>query len=86
LLAPRPIPIPEDQASVFISSRGRVATYFSRLLRYAWVHGRLNLSMSGVTHKIYAISLNDTWTSNKITYKCSGPINLHRFHLTCRVK
>jgi hypothetical protein len=28
LLAPRPIPIPEDQASVFISLRGRVATQF----------------------------------------------------------
>jgi hypothetical protein len=37
LLAPRPIPIPEDQASVFISPRGRVATHFSRLLWHAWV-------------------------------------------------
>jgi hypothetical protein len=37
LLAPRPNPIPEDQASVFISPRGRVATHFSRLLRHAWV-------------------------------------------------
>jgi hypothetical protein len=37
LLAPSPTPIPEDQASVFISSRGRVATHFSRLLRHAWV-------------------------------------------------
>jgi hypothetical protein len=37
LLAPRPIPIPEGQASVFISPRGRVATHFSRLLRHAWV-------------------------------------------------
>jgi hypothetical protein len=37
LLAPRPIPIPEDQASVFISPKGRVATHFSRLLRHAWV-------------------------------------------------
>jgi hypothetical protein len=37
LLAPRPTPIPEDQASVFISPRGRVATHFSRLLRPAWV-------------------------------------------------
>jgi hypothetical protein len=32
-----PTPIPMDQASVFISPRGRVATYFSRLLRHAWV-------------------------------------------------
>jgi hypothetical protein len=37
LLAPRPTPIPEDQASVFIFPRGRMATHFSRLLRYAWV-------------------------------------------------
>jgi hypothetical protein len=31
LLAPCPTPIPEDQASVFISPRDRVATHFSRL-------------------------------------------------------
>jgi hypothetical protein len=37
LLAPRPTPIPEGQASVSISPRGRVATHFSRLLRHAWV-------------------------------------------------
>jgi hypothetical protein len=37
LLAPRPTPIPEGQASVFTSPRGRVATHFSRLLRHAWV-------------------------------------------------
>jgi hypothetical protein len=37
LLAPRPTPILEDQASVFISPRGRVATHFSRLLRHTWV-------------------------------------------------
>jgi hypothetical protein len=37
LLVSRPTPIPEDQASVFISPRGRVATHFSRLLRHAWV-------------------------------------------------
>jgi len=37
LLAPRPTPIPEDQASVFISPRGRVATHFSRFLWHAWV-------------------------------------------------
>jgi len=34
LLAPRLTPIPEDQASVFISPRGRVDTHFSRLLRH----------------------------------------------------
>jgi hypothetical protein len=45
LLVPRPTPTLEDQASVFISPRGRVAqlypqargTHFSRLLRHAWV-------------------------------------------------
>jgi len=37
VLAPRPTPIPEDQASVFISPRGRMATHFSRPLRHAWV-------------------------------------------------
>jgi hypothetical protein len=45
LLAPRPTPTLEDQVSVFISPRGRVAqlylqapgTHFSRLLRHAWV-------------------------------------------------
>jgi hypothetical protein len=37
LLDPRPTLIPEDQASVFISPRGRVTTHFSHLLRHAWV-------------------------------------------------
>jgi hypothetical protein len=45
LLAPRPNPTLEDQASVFISPRGRVAklypqapgTHFCHLLRHAWV-------------------------------------------------
>jgi hypothetical protein len=31
VFTPRPTPIPEDQASVFISPRGRVATHFSRM-------------------------------------------------------
>jgi hypothetical protein len=35
--APRPTTILEDQASVFISPRGRVATHFIRLLRHTWV-------------------------------------------------
>jgi hypothetical protein len=43
LLVPRPTPIPGDQASVFISSRGRVATHFIRLLRHAWVMAGLFL-------------------------------------------
>jgi hypothetical protein len=34
LLAPRPTPTPEDQASVFISPRSRVATHFSRRMGY----------------------------------------------------
>jgi hypothetical protein len=37
LLARRPTLIPEDQASIFISPRGRVTTHFSRLLRHAWL-------------------------------------------------
>jgi hypothetical protein len=37
LLAPRPTPILKDQASVFISPRGRAATHFSHLLRHALV-------------------------------------------------
>jgi hypothetical protein len=37
VVSPTPNPIPEDQASVFISPRGRVATHFSRLLRHAWL-------------------------------------------------
>jgi hypothetical protein len=60
LLAPRQTPIPEDQASVFISSRGRVATHFSHLLRHAWVtvglflfpghHTGNNISTDTYTH------------------------------------
>jgi hypothetical protein len=37
VVSPKSNPIPEDQASVFISPRGWVATHFSRLLRHAWV-------------------------------------------------
>jgi hypothetical protein len=37
VVSPTPNPITGDQASVFISSRGRVVTHFSRLLRHAWV-------------------------------------------------
>jgi hypothetical protein len=37
VVAPRPTPMPVDQASVYIIARGRVATHFSRLLRHAWV-------------------------------------------------
>jgi hypothetical protein len=51
LLAPRPTPIPEDQASVFISPRGRVATHFSHLLRHAWV--TVGLFFSPVTKRGY---------------------------------
>jgi hypothetical protein len=34
VVIPTPNPIPEDQTSVFISPRGRVATHFTRLLRH----------------------------------------------------
>jgi hypothetical protein len=55
LLAPRPIP--EDQASVFISPRGRVATHFSRLLRHAWVTVGLFLLPSHHTGNTVSSSL-----------------------------
>jgi hypothetical protein len=48
LLAPRPTPIPEDHASVFIPPRGRVATHFSRLLRHAWVTVSFNINLSSL--------------------------------------
>jgi hypothetical protein len=51
LSAPRPTPIPKDQASVFISPRGRVATHFSRLLWQAWVTVGLFLFPSHHTGK-----------------------------------
>jgi hypothetical protein len=51
LLAPCQIPIPEDQASVFISPRGRVATHFSHLLRHTWVMVGLFLFPSHHTGK-----------------------------------
>jgi hypothetical protein len=53
LLAPRPTLIPEDQAPVFISPRGRVATHFSRLLRHAWVMVGLFLFPSHHTGKAF---------------------------------
>jgi hypothetical protein len=53
LLAPRPTPIPEDQASVFISPRGRAATHFSRLLRHAWVTVGLFLFPGHHTGNLY---------------------------------
>jgi hypothetical protein len=37
LLAPHPTAVTEDQTSVFISPRSRVAIHFSRLLWHAWV-------------------------------------------------
>jgi hypothetical protein len=59
LLAPRPNPISEDQASVFISPRGRVATHFSHLLRHAWVMVGLFLfpgHHTGINHKLKIMS------------------------------
>jgi hypothetical protein len=66
LLAPRPIPNLEDQASVFISPRGRVAqlypqergTHFSRLLRHAWVTVGLFLFPGHHTGKWATVSLS----------------------------
>jgi hypothetical protein len=58
LLAPRQIPIPEDQASVFMSPRGRVATHFSHLLRHTWVTVGLFLFPGHHTGSKYSISLN----------------------------
>jgi hypothetical protein len=76
LLAPRPTPILEDQASVFISPRGRMAqlyslapcTDFSRLLRHAWVTVGLFLFPGHHTgiHKDYGP-------------KCS-PFKIHSIH------
>jgi hypothetical protein len=58
-LAPRPTPIPEDQASGFISPRGRVATHFSRLLRHAWVTVGIFLSC-----RIF-VEFKTTWQSGE---------------------
>jgi hypothetical protein len=55
LLAPRPTPIPEDEACVSISPRGRVATHFSRLLRHAWVTVGLFLFPGQVIFKIVCV-------------------------------
>jgi hypothetical protein len=60
-LAPRPTPTLEDQASVFISPRGRVVqlyphapdTHFSRLLRHAWVTVGLYLFPGHHTGKVF---------------------------------
>jgi hypothetical protein len=58
LLAPRPTLTLEDQVSVFISPRGRVATHFSRLLRHAWVTVGLFLFPGHHTDKSLQL---DTW-------------------------
>jgi hypothetical protein len=65
LLAPRPTPILEDQASVFISPRGRVAIHFSRLLRHSWVTVGLFLFPGHHTGKLnnYCIIIQNTGIS-----------------------
>jgi hypothetical protein len=66
LLALRPTPVPEDQTSVFISPRGRVATHFSRLLRHAWVTVVLFLFSGHPRHFFFhwlLQSLSDPWPS-----------------------
>jgi hypothetical protein len=64
LLAPRPTPIPEDQASVFISPRGRVATHFSRLLRHACVTVGLFLFLGHHTGRAATVNLYKTLNSS----------------------
>jgi hypothetical protein len=64
LLARRSTPLPEDQASVLISTRGRVATHFSRLLWHAWVTVRLFLFPGHHTEKLnMTAQKNYTWIS-----------------------
>jgi hypothetical protein len=66
LLVPRSTPTLEDQASVFIPPRGRVAqlypqvpgTHFSRLLRHAWVTVGLFLFPGHHTGKILSVATN----------------------------
>jgi hypothetical protein len=65
-LAPRPTPILEDQASVFIYPRGRVATHFSRLLRHAWVTVGLFLFPGHHTGKIPPLEANNQADSKEI--------------------
>jgi hypothetical protein len=58
LLAPRPTPNLKDQASVFISPRGRVATHFRRLLRHAWVTVGLQFTET--------LKMEAAWTSETL--------------------
>jgi hypothetical protein len=61
LLAPRPTPIPEDQASVFIFPRGRVATHFSSFLRHAWVTVGLFLFPGHEVSSVIFFSFTQEW-------------------------
>jgi hypothetical protein len=80
LLAPRPTPIPEDQASVFISPRGRVATHFSRLLQHAWVTVGLFLfpgHYTGVLNALYDGIFHRTECFKHNLYKMErGPVHI----------
>jgi hypothetical protein len=92
LLAPRQTPILEDQASVFISPRGRVATHFSRLLRHALVTVGLFLfpGHHTVTFLILALRLRLGLSSGlfpscfhtKLLYECL----IFPMRITCAVR
>jgi hypothetical protein len=61
-----PNPHPGDQASVFISPRGRVATHFSRLLRHAWVTPRSPHGDIVQYHTVYIYGLSSIFTITDI--------------------
>jgi hypothetical protein len=73
-LAPRPTPIPEGQASVFISPRGRVATHFSRLLRHACVTVGLFL-FPVMEIKIPGLARNPTPLVYPVTSYCTTEVS-----------
>jgi hypothetical protein len=93
LLAPRPTPIPEYQASLFISPRGRVATHFSRLLRHAWVTVGLYLFPGHHTGSLFLIILCNFslffkadishWVRSKCDTVCEAVKTTHQ---TCATK
>jgi hypothetical protein len=78
MLAPRPTPIPEDQASVFISPRCRETTHFSRLLRHAWVTVGLFLFPGHHTENVVQTSLTNITFSPLINvwYCCSDYLKI----------
>jgi hypothetical protein len=83
LLAPRPTPIQEDQASVFISPRGRVATHFSPLLRHACVTVGLFLFPG---HHTGRYEYSKPWKSQISHFKYSYRIHLNIYPPNTYVK